>query len=301
MPRTVVVTGCSTGFGRSLSERLARRGDRVYATMRGVDGKNRPAAEDLRSLADDEGLDLRVLELDVTSDADAGAVADRVLDESGAPDAVVNNAGQMFLGVTEAFTPNELARQLDVNVVGIHRVTRGFLPAMRSRGEGLVLNVTSIAGRIGLPFFSVYHASKWAVEGYSLGLRRELAHAGVDVAVVEPGPFTTELFPRAPRPADRDGRAGTYPEEVHRTWEAMGQAFEELFADGQKPTDPEMVVDRMVELIDMPGGGRPFRSVVGVDFGVRERNASDEPHDAPMLENLGLAEFATPERRDRTA
>jgi short-subunit dehydrogenase len=144
----------------------------------------------------------------VTSDESADAAVAAV---GSAPDVIINNAGQMFVGVGEAFTAEELTRQLDVNVVGIHRVHRAFLPAMRKQGKGLVINISSIAGRMAAPFFAVYHASKWGVEGYSLGMRRELACTGVDVVVVEPGPFSTELFPQSPKPSDEDGRAQSYP------------------------------------------------------------------------------------------
>ena len=149
MKMTIVITGCSSGFGYDLALKLARGGHRVYATMRAPDGKNADAARSLRDTADTESLDLRVLDLDVTSDASVEAAAATVHDESGAADVVVNNAGQMFGGITEAFTASELARQLDVNVVGVHRVGRAFLPAMRERGSGLVMNVSSTAGRCG--------------------------------------------------------------------------------------------------------------------------------------------------------
>jgi NAD(P)-dependent dehydrogenase (short-subunit alcohol dehydrogenase family) len=292
MKRTIVITGCSTGFGRELAEGLARKGDRVYATMRGVTKSNAKIAGELQALATKEKLDLRVLELDVTSSSSVDNAAAKVIAESGAPDAVVNNAGQMFVGVTEAFSSDELAKQLDINVVGVHRVTRAFLPAMRKRGRGLVMNVSSIAGRMSLPFFGVYHASKWALEGYSMALRSELASSGVDVVIVEPGPFTTELFPRSPKPADADGRAKTYPPIAQQSFDAMGASFDALFKDPAAPTSPKLVVDRMVELIAMKPGTRPFRSVVGLDFGVRERNAADEPLDAGLLEAMGLASFA---------
>lgn len=144
------------------------------------------------------GWPLHVLELDVTDDASVRAAADAVLEEAGAPDLVINNAGVMFVGFTEAYTPDEVAWQLDVNLVGVHRVCRAFLPAMRTEGRGLIINVSSIAGRIATPFSAVYNASKWALEGYSVGLRREIAQTGVDVVLVEPGPFTTELFGQAP-------------------------------------------------------------------------------------------------------
>lgn len=293
MARTIVITGCSTGFGREAAERLARGGDRVYATMRGVDGRNRAVAGELRSLVQSEGIDLRVLELDVTSDASVAAAAEAVLAESGAPDVLVNNAGQMFVGLAETFTTDEVARQLDVNFLGIHRMLRAFLPAMRAAGHGLVINLSSIAGRLAAPFNAVYHASKWGLEGYSLALRGEVASSGIDVVVVEPGPFTTQLFPRAPRPEDAEGRAATYPDSIATAVAKIQAAFDDLFADPEAPTDPTLVVDAIVDLIDRAPGTRPFRTVVGVDMGVRARNELIEPLDAGLLEGLGLSEWAT--------
>ncbi len=285
---TVLITGCSSGFGFQAAQVLAARGDTVFATMRDPAGKNLGPANELRAFAEANNADIRVIDLDVTSDESADAAAVSV---GSALDVVINNAGQMFVGVGEAFTAEELTRQLDVNVVGIHRVHRAFLPAMRERGKGLVINVSSIAGRMAAPFFAVYHASKWGVEGYSLGLRRELACTGVDVVVVEPGPFTTELFPQSPQPDDEDGRAQSYPQVLHDTFEDMNSAFEGMFEDPDAPTDPIDVVNRFVELIDMAPGTRPFRSVVGVDLGIVERNVSDETHEAPFLEAMGLTEF----------
>ena len=291
MPQTLVITGCSSGFGRDLALKLARNGHRVAATMRAPDGKNADAAQAL--CADAEGLDLRVLDLDVTSDASVAAAAESVLEAWGAPDAVVNNAGQMYVGLTEAFTPAEMARQLDVNVVGVHRVCRAFLPAMRARGAGLVINVSSVAGRLGLPFFGVYHASKWGLEGYTQALRVELASSGVDAVIVEPGPFTTNLFPGMVGPADADGYGTTYPPVAHETLAGFGAAFQGMFDDPDVPTDPALVVDAIADLVAMTPGTRPLRTVVGVDLGVRERNAVLEPHDAGVLEALGMTGFAT--------
>jgi NAD(P)-dependent dehydrogenase (short-subunit alcohol dehydrogenase family) len=116
MSRTIVVTGCSSGFGRQVSEQLARKGDRVYATMRDTAGKNTEIAHGVQALAAAEGLDLRVLELDVTSTSSVDSAAAKVLAESGAPDVVINNAGQMYVGITEAFSADELMNQLDVNL-----------------------------------------------------------------------------------------------------------------------------------------------------------------------------------------
>ncbi|PAP75454.1 SDR family oxidoreductase [Rubrivirga marina] len=293
MTQTLVVTGCSSGFGYDLAQALARDGHRVYATMRAPDGKNAEPARALRDLAEADALDLRVLDLDVTSSASVSAAAQAVADESGAPDVVVNNAGQMFGGITEAFTADEFARQLDVNVVGVHRVLRAFLPAMREAGRGLVVNVSSTAGRCTLPFFGVYHASKWALEGYTGALRVELAQTGVDAVIVEPGPFTTSLFPSMTAPADADGRAATYPDTVAGAFGAMGAEFQAMLARPDTPTDPALVVEAVTELLAMAPGTRPFRTVVGLDFGVRARNESDAPHDAALAEAFGMTELAT--------
>ena len=298
MTKTVVITGCSSGFGKQLALDLARRGDRVYATMRGTQGKNTVAAEELAETATQDGLDLHVLELDVTSTASVDAAAALILAEAGAPDTVVNNAGVMLTGFTEAFTPEEMTAQLDVNVVGIHRMNRAFLPSMRQRGRGLIINLSSVAGRLSAPFFGVYHASKWAVEGYSMALRGELACCGVDVVVVEPGPFATALFDVSPQPADVDQREADYPEIARIAFQGVGDAFNGMFNDPDTPTDPDMVVREIIALIDTPAGSRPFRTVVGVDVGVRDRNAAVEPFDAAVLEAFGMTEFATLNSRD---
>jgi NAD(P)-dependent dehydrogenase (short-subunit alcohol dehydrogenase family) len=293
MAKTLVITGCSSGFGKLLAITLARRGERVYASMRGTQGKNAGVAAEMRELAASEGIDLRVLELDVTSTASVDAAAAAVIAESGAPDVVVNNAGVMYTGFTEAFTADEFTDQLDVNVVGIHRAGRAFLPAMRARGCGLIVNLSSIAGRLSAPFFGIYHASKWAVEGYSMALRGELASSGIDVVVVEPGPFQTALFDISPQPADAEGRIASYPQVAHDAYKGVGAAFDAMFSDPGTPTDPAMVVGQMIALIDTPAGQRPFRTVVGVDVGVRERNAAVEPFDAAVLAAFGMTEFAT--------
>jgi len=106
-------------------------------------------------------------------------------------------------------------------------------------------------------------------------------------------PFTTALFPSSPRPEDTEGRAGTYPAVANETFESMGSAFEEIFRDPEAPTDPGAVVDQIVALTEMKAGTRPFRSVVGLDFGVRDRNAAVEPFDAAVLEAFGMTSFAT--------
>lgn len=291
MRKTIVITGCSSGFGRHASEQFARLGHRVYAGMRDPAGRNAQAASALRALAESAAIDLRVFDVDVTSTASVDRAASAVLAESGAPDVLLNNAGQMFVGLAEAFTAEELANQLDVNLVGVHRMNRAFLPAMRQRGDGVIINLSSTAGRAAVPFNAIYHASKWALEGYSLALRGELATSGIDLVVIEPGPFSTLLFPSMRLPADVDQRTGSYPDIVRQTQAAIDSMFAGLMSNPDTPTDPQLVVDRMLELVAMRAGTRPFRSVVGIDFGVTARNAAVEPFDAGLLEAAGLTDF----------
>jgi NAD(P)-dependent dehydrogenase (short-subunit alcohol dehydrogenase family) len=293
MSRTIVITGCSSGFGKLAAERLARGGDRVYATMREISGRNAPKAKEIEAIAKEKGLDIRVIELDVTSTESVNAAAARVSEESGGADVVINNAGQMFVGITECFDEQELTRQLDINVVGVHRMNRAFLPTMRAQSSGLVINISSIAGRIAIPFFGVYHASKWALEGYSHALRYELATSGVDVVLIEPGPFSTELFGTSPAPVDADARTTTYVPVVPETLEQMSGGFGAMFENPEVPTDPMIVVERMVELIEMEPGTRPFRSVCGVDFDVGGMNAACDPYQSGVVEAMGICEFAT--------
>ncbi|MCW8845867.1 MAG: SDR family oxidoreductase [Gammaproteobacteria bacterium] len=292
MSKTVVVTGSSSGFGHMVSVQLAREGYRVYATMRDSAGNNADVRRELLALAAAEDLDLRVLDMDVSSTRSVDTAATTVMTESGAPNAVINNAGQMYMGLTEAFSSEEFTRQLDINVVGVHRVNRAFLPEMREQGNGVIINVSSVAGRTALPFFGLYHASKWALEGYTVALRTELASSGVDMVLIEPGPVATELFAQTPIPEDSDGRAGTYPPVALQTFEQMSDAFLKVLKNPKMPNDPELVVNRMIELIKMEPGTRPLRSVVGVHFGIERLNDLAEEHDASLKESMGLTAFA---------
>ncbi len=291
MSKTIVVTGCSSGFGELVAKDLAKKEHRVYATMRSIDDRNKSKAQALRTFAQEQGVDLRVIELDVCSDESADAAAEIVKAESGPADVVINNAGQMYLGITECFSSDELTRQLNTNVVGVHRVSRAFLPGMRAQSSGLIINISSVAGRIALPFFGVYHASKWAIEGYTQAMRYELASSGVDAVVIEPGPFNTNLFGSTPTPSDQEGRTASYSDAVHQSFEGMKGGFDSLLSGSEAPTDPQIVVDRMIELVEMTPGTRPFRSVCGSDFGVREMNTQCEPFYDGVVSALGMEEF----------
>jgi NAD(P)-dependent dehydrogenase (short-subunit alcohol dehydrogenase family) len=283
----VLITGCSSGFGHLLAGPLAEAGYVVYATMRDPDGKNAASAARLRQLSSRE-LDVHVLPLDVTSDAEVDAAVERIHRDAGRIDVLVNNAGQIYGGVTEAFTVQEFERQFQTNVFGLFRVTRAVLPGMRRQRSGLLVHLSSIVGRISPPFFGVYNASKWAVEALGEALRYELSPFGIDSVIVEPGPFHTSLFSQTTTPDDA-ARAAEYG-EIAAIPGQLFAAFDNTFETMKTETDPRLVVDAVVRLIQMSAVERPLRTVVGpLDFGAAAINERTADVAKGMLGALGLA------------
>jgi NAD(P)-dependent dehydrogenase (short-subunit alcohol dehydrogenase family) len=189
--RSILITGTSSGIGRATAARFAARGWRVFATMRRPQS---PEGVALREQAAREGWRLTTPELDVTRDDSVAAAVGAALEELGGRlDVLINNAGYYALGPLEETTPDELRAQFETNVIGVHRVTRAVLPAMRARGAGTIVTLGSVSGRVVVPMVGPYHASKWAIEALVEALRLELLPFGVRVALVEPGPFRTEL------------------------------------------------------------------------------------------------------------
>jgi NAD(P)-dependent dehydrogenase (short-subunit alcohol dehydrogenase family) len=188
-PPAILLTGCSTGVGRATAERFGARGWRVFASMRDPD-----KGASLRARAATAGWRLSTPRLDVTSDdAVAEAVHGILRETDGRLDVLVNNAGYYAFGPLEQTSPDELRAQLETNVIGVHRVTRAVLPAMRSRRAGTVVTMGSLSGKVAVPMVGPYHASKWALEGMIEAWRLELIPFGIRMVLVEPGPYRTEL------------------------------------------------------------------------------------------------------------
>ena len=259
MPKRVLITGTSTGFGRAAAERLARRGDFVFATMRDLKGRNAEHREALEDLASVEKLRLRVLPLDVTDQASVDSAIAAALTDAGGLDVVINNAGVAALGVTEAFTPAQFEQIFAVNVYGVVRVNRAVLPAMRRQGKGLLIHVSSGAGRVAVPALAAYCASKYALEAIADAYRYELLPFGVDSIIVEPGVYRTGIHDRWIHPADA-ARLEDYGNRAEFA-ERVDGVFQAIVGAPDAPGSDE-VVDSLVALIDMPREQRPFRTVV---------------------------------------
>ncbi len=181
-PRTVLITGCSTGIGRACAERLARSGHTVYATARSLESIEDMAAAGCRTLA-----------LDVTDEASMTAAVERVEAEQGAVGALVNNAGYSQSGAIETLSMEDLRRQFETNVFGLVRMAQLVLPGMRRAGWGRIVNMSSRGGNFTFPGGGAYHASKYAVEAISDALRFEVKGFGVGVTVIQPGAIRTEF------------------------------------------------------------------------------------------------------------
>ena len=245
---SVLVTGCSSGFGKLTALLFARHGHTVFATMRDT-----AKAGPMEAMAAEEGLDVRVLALDVTDTASV----DAAVAEAGALDVVVNNAGIELRGPIEELADDEVLAQFDTNVFGVIRVVRAVLPGMRERGSGVIVNVSSIAGLVARPFAGAYSASKHALEAISESLHHELRPFGVRIAVVEPGQFETDLL------ANATIAAGFGPDSPYReSSDSFDVAVRGLVADG-KPAPAEVVAETIVAVAFDPDAG--LRHLVGSD------------------------------------
>lgn len=289
MSKTVLITGSSTGFGRDTAETLARSGHHIFASMRAAGSKNREHADALRRLAATEALNVDIIDLDVTrSDSVERAVA-TVLEKAGRIDVLINNAGIAAAGVSEAFTPEQAQALFDINVFGILRTIRAVLPSMRKWRDGLVINVSSILGRVTLPFFGIYGASKFAVEALTESFRYEVSQLGVDVVLVQPSAYPTSMYSSLQQPGDA-GRLGEYGD--------IGEIPGKLFAhfmqvfQGANAPNPHDVAEAIANLIAQPKGKRPVRTVVGAPFGADVVNAQTAPVQNRIVEVLGFRDLA---------
>jgi NAD(P)-dependent dehydrogenase (short-subunit alcohol dehydrogenase family) len=284
-----IVTGASHGAGELTAVTLARRGHLVFAGMRDLERRNAPAAERLRALAAAEALALEPLELDVTDDGSVTAAVERILAETGRIDVVVNNAGVLFYGLTEAFTVEQARELLDVNVLGSARLNRAVLPHMRERSSGLLVHVSSIGGRLTIPFYGLYCVSKYALEALAEAYRYELSAHGVDSVIIEPGLFRSNLYAAMHGPDDHE-RAESYGQTADAARALLAGMEQRLARDDA--CGPQEAADAIVELLETPPGQRPLRTVVGDVPAARAINHAADPYARAMLESLGLGHLA---------
>jgi NAD(P)-dependent dehydrogenase (short-subunit alcohol dehydrogenase family) len=220
MSKTVLITGASTGIGKSVAQLFQQQGWNVVATMRSPD-QNAELAQLPNVLC---------LALDVTKVETIQTTIDQAIAKFGAIDVVVNNAGYALIGAFEACDMADIRGQFETNVFGLMEVTRAILPHFRQRQQGVIVNVASVGGRVAFPIYSPYHATKWAVDGFSESLQYELRQFNIKVKIIEPGPIKTDFYSRSITVAKKAGLTA-YDEYVQKTLPQMDRAG----ADGSPP------------------------------------------------------------------
>jgi short-subunit dehydrogenase len=212
-----------------------------------------------------------------------------VLADAGRIDVLINNAGIASAGITEAFTADQAKVVFNTNIVGLLRTNRAVLPTMRAQGDGLIINIGSILGRVTFPFFGIYGASKFAVEAITDSLRYEVSQFGVDIVLVQPSAYPTNMYATMQQPADA-ARVADYG-DIAQIPGKMFEAFREMFASANAP-DPRDVAATIAGLIAAPKSARPPRIVVGQAFGADAVNEAVAPIQQQVIETLGLGSLA---------
>lgn len=295
MSHTILVTGASSGFGLMTARALAKAGHTVYASMRETAGRNATRVAEIAQWSENHDADLRAVELDVQSEASVAAAIAKVLDDAGRLDVIVHNAGHMVFGPAEAFTPEQMIQQYDVNVLGAQRVNRAALPHLRKQGKALLLWVGSSSTRGGTPpFLAPYFAAKAAMDALAVSYASELSRWGIETTIMVPGAFTqgTNHFAHSGKPADTrivaEYEDGPYAGVAE-------QALKGLASLEPADADPEDVAREIVRVVGLPHGKRPFR--VHVDpsqDGAEIVNGVADRVRAELFRNVGLADLLKP-------
>lgn len=284
--KIILITGTNSGFGWLTAHSVAALGYKVYATMRDTHRKN---ADKAKALSQVENV--KVLDVSLTDETSVKNAIDTIIAKEGTIDVLVNNAGIGMTGVAESYTVADVQEMFDVNVIAPWRLMKLALPTMRKQSEGLIINVSSGSGRFSFPFSAVYGASKFGLEGLSEGLYYEVRPLGVDVAIVQPGAFPTEMSQKARAAADTSVLDGykAIDEIQKKMFSAVGQMFETI------KHNPQDVADAVVKLINLPKGQRPLRTVVDPMTGkfVKAANDAVQVEYAKALTAFGMKDLLT--------
>ena len=257
--KPVLITGCSTGIGRSTAEQLARKGWNVYATARKLD-----AIEDLKAAG------CKTLAIDVTDETSMASAVAEIEEADGPVGSLVNNAGYSQSGAVETIPMDSLRRQFETNVFGLVRMCQLVLPGMREAGEGRIVNISSMGGKLVFPGGGAYHATKFSVEALSDALRWEVQDFGVGVVIIEPGLITTEFGDTAHASIDANEEAGPYSKFNRMVGKVTAEVYEgpmSRFGGG-----PEKVADKIEKAISSSRPRTRYKVTIsaGATMGMRK-------------------------------
>ena len=273
--KVAVVTGTSSGIGHETSLALARSGFRTYATMRNLN-----KSENIKSVATKENLPIHINQLDVTDDISIKNAVQAILSEVGRIDVLVNNAGYALNGAFEDLTMDEIKAQFETNLFGVIRTTQAILPIMRKQEFGIIVNMSSGAGRLGYPGGSAYVSTKFAVEGLSESMAYELEPFGIKVVLVEPGVIRTN-FANAMVVAKKSQDPNSPYSQI---MQKMATSFEHMMENG---SSPDLVAKVVLKAVTSENPS--LRYLAGKDIETwmeGKRNMSDEEFYKMMKQNL---------------
>jgi NAD(P)-dependent dehydrogenase (short-subunit alcohol dehydrogenase family) len=295
MKYIIAITGASSGFGELTARALAKAGHTVYGSMRETGGRNREQVESAARFAAENNVDLRTIELDVSSEESVDGAIRRIVADHGRLDVVIHNAGHMVFGPAEAFTPKQLAELYDINVLSTQRVNRAALPHLRRQKQGLIIWVSSSSCAGGTPpYLAPYFAAKAGMDAMAVVYARELTRWGIETSIVVPGAFTggTNHFAHSGRPADKV-RVAEYETGPYK---GFAEDVMKGFASIVPPdADASAVGEAMVKLVDTPFGKRPFRVHIDpAQDGAEVVNMVCDRVRAELLRRIGLEDVLTP-------
>ena len=252
MAKVAVVTGSSSGIGYETSLLLARNQIKTYATMR-----NMSKSEALIKIASEENLQLNVAQLDVNDDLSVNKAIDKIVKDNDSIDVLVNNAGYDLFGPLEESSLEEIKQQFETNFFGVIRTTKAVIPTMRKQGKGLIINVSSVGGKVGLlPFLTAYHASKFAIEGFTESLRQELDDFNINIILIEPGYVSSGFLDNSKYAKGFDSNKSPYAKKVQQVF----QGFESITAYSSHPSK---VAQTILDVLNSPNP--ELRNPVGKD------------------------------------
>ena len=229
MTKVALVTGSSSGIGYETSLLLARNQITTYASMR-----NLKKSDELLKIVTNEKIPLKVIQLDVDDDKSVMNAVNTIVEENGSIDILVNNAGFDMFGPLEDLTIDEIKAQFETNFFGLIRTTKAVIPTMRKQQSGTIVNISSLGGRIGLmPFLTAYHASKFAVEGFTESLRQELVQFNIDVILIEPGAIRSNFIDNSKNAKNYNPENSPYSNTIQKVFES----FESIMGNSSHPED----------------------------------------------------------------
>ncbi|WP_179412702.1 SDR family oxidoreductase [Mucilaginibacter sp. E4BP6] len=262
--KKIIVTGSGSGFGLLTVKTLAKQGHTVYATMRNTNSRNEDNAKSIKQWAEENNADVRIVELDVTSDTSVNSAIKKIAEDAeGTIDVLINNAGLFIMGLSESLSNKQVDQLFQVNVLGADRMIKAVLPYMHAQKSGLLIQISSGLSRLHLPYLGAYTAAKVAIDALAEIYHYELLKSGIESIVVQPGAYpTTDIFSNQLLPENEAAVKG-YGEYGEKIKQGIGY----LFAATPESPDPQDVADLLAEIVNTPRGERKQWTAIGIGAG----------------------------------